>query len=344
MAVQVVDLTLSSDEEAASVEEVPVVAEETTYIGPIPITRREVSILRDRGWLNDEIINAHLHLLALASPHSRRSKWHYFNSFFYDRLLSGHKQQYAYENVRRWTTRAAVDLFDGQVEVVIVPVNLGNYHWAMAYVDMRKEELVWCDSMTDPEGGMHVLRQLQRYLADEYADKKDNKEKGGWEAKGGGEAEDASNEDNKEEGGSEDARSLKKDEGDEVDDDASDTNNDTAPSPIASTHPRHPDLRSDTHREKTHDKDTDQLNLISQLSSLTLGCRAAGKPDFAAWHCVVRRDLPQQKDGSSCGLYLCQFAKCVVEGRSLTGFKDAQVQALRRSLLTHFECALDANK
>lgn len=36
---------------------------------------------------------------------------HFFNSFFYAKLVGDHQDKYDYQGVRRWTTRASVDIF-----------------------------------------------------------------------------------------------------------------------------------------------------------------------------------------------------------------------------------------
>ncbi|KNE65926.1 hypothetical protein AMAG_09889 [Allomyces macrogynus ATCC 38327] len=82
--------------------------------------------LRDRAWLNDEIINAYGKLImARAQSNAALPKLHFFNSFFYPKIRDyGHKQ------VARWTKK--FDLF--ALDLVLFPVHLGN-HWCLGCVN-----------------------------------------------------------------------------------------------------------------------------------------------------------------------------------------------------------------
>uniref|UniRef100_A0A0D9V0R5 Ubiquitin-like protease family profile domain-containing protein n=1 Tax=Leersia perrieri TaxID=77586 RepID=A0A0D9V0R5_9ORYZ len=70
----------------------------------IVITREILQCLNERDWLNDEVINLYLDLLKereLREP-SKFLKCHFFNTFFYKKLITG---GYDYKSVRRWTTK-----------------------------------------------------------------------------------------------------------------------------------------------------------------------------------------------------------------------------------------------
>ncbi|OEL23578.1 Ubiquitin-like-specific protease ESD4 [Dichanthelium oligosanthes] len=70
----------------------------------IVITREILQCLNNQEWLNDEVINLYLDLLKereLREP-GKFLKCHFFNTFFYKKLISG---GYDYKAVRRWTTK-----------------------------------------------------------------------------------------------------------------------------------------------------------------------------------------------------------------------------------------------
>jgi hypothetical protein len=73
----------------------------------IPMTRSNISCLRPVTWLNDEVINFYLEMLAerdtLLSENSKtgRRTSHYFNTFFISKLLE--RGEFTYSNVRRYS-------------------------------------------------------------------------------------------------------------------------------------------------------------------------------------------------------------------------------------------------
>jgi hypothetical protein len=94
-----------------------------------------------------------------------RPRAYVFNSFFYTRMS---QNGYDYNGVRRWPTRAGVDI--ASLDLVMMPVNLSNFHWVLAAVDLRHREFVYFDSMYGPDS-TNVLSMLRRWLADEIKDK-----------------------------------------------------------------------------------------------------------------------------------------------------------------------------
>jgi hypothetical protein len=71
----------------------------------IPMTRSNISCLRPVTWLNDEVINFYLEMLAerdallCQSSKTNRLSSHYFNTFFISKLLE--RGEFTYSNVRR---------------------------------------------------------------------------------------------------------------------------------------------------------------------------------------------------------------------------------------------------
>eukprot|EP00170_Pyropia_yezoensis_P007429 contig_30435_g7452 len=90
-----------------------------------------------------------------------------FNTFFHTRLAQG-ARGYDYAGVARWTTKARVDVL--ALELVLVPVNLSQYHWVLAAVDMAHHRFLYLDSMHGADGA-DVILSLRRWLVDEVGAK-----------------------------------------------------------------------------------------------------------------------------------------------------------------------------
>lgn len=86
-----------------------------------------------------------------------------FNTFFHTRLAQG-AHGYDFAGVARWTTKARVDVL--ALELVLVPVNLSQYHWVLAAVDVAHRRFLYLDSMHGADGAA-VIPSLRRWLADE---------------------------------------------------------------------------------------------------------------------------------------------------------------------------------
>jgi sentrin-specific protease 1 len=122
-----------------------------------------LSHLRNGCWLNDEVINFLMNLINERSKRPNQLKCHCFNTFFYAKLTQ--KNTYQFQNVSRWTKK--IDLFS--LDKVIIPIHLGS-HWTLAVINVRDKRFEYYDSLD----GHHeyILKDLKRYLKDEYKDKK----------------------------------------------------------------------------------------------------------------------------------------------------------------------------
>lgn len=122
-------------------------------------------------WLNDQLINAYMHLINERNQRLRAEgaapRTYVFNSFFYTRLTSA-QGGYDYEGVRRWTARAKIDVLE--YDLLLVPVNLGSHHWILAGIDIHHSKILYLDSMhrSDHTGVTDVLR---RWVHDEITNK-----------------------------------------------------------------------------------------------------------------------------------------------------------------------------
>lgn len=139
----------------------------------VKITREKLECLRPCEWLNDEVINFYFKLLQERSEKSPGLPQCWFtNSFFWEKLSGGaavSNAAYSYGDVRRWTVRAAIDIF--AMDYVVIPMNIGEMHWALSIMDFRTSSFRYMDSMRCPpcENLEHYLR---RYLEDEHVSKK----------------------------------------------------------------------------------------------------------------------------------------------------------------------------
>jgi sentrin-specific protease 1 len=112
------------------------------------------------------VINFYLNLLKERETRQPSlPRCHFFNTFFYAKLLG--PRGYDYAGVRRWTMRGPVDVF--ALDKVIVPIHL-KVHWCLAVINVKEKRFEYYDSL----GGnnQECLRSLRRYMIDEYADKK----------------------------------------------------------------------------------------------------------------------------------------------------------------------------
>ena len=119
-----------------------------------------------RCWLNDEVVNLYLHLVAQHYT-ALGCKVHAMSSFFYAKL-AGDSGVYTYTAVQRWTKR--VDLF--AQDLVLVPINHGNTHWTLVAIKPTARAVLFFDSSRGDDA-RRVLQHLVTYLRDEHAAKRD---------------------------------------------------------------------------------------------------------------------------------------------------------------------------
>ncbi|KAM0854404.1 hypothetical protein ACQ4PT_050455 [Festuca glaucescens] len=133
----------------------------------IVITREILQCLNDKDWLNDEVINLYLELLKereLKEP-NKFVKCHFFNTFFYKKLING---GYDYKAVRRWTTKRKLGYNLIDCDKIFVPIHK-EVHWCLAVINIRDKKFQYLDSLGSMD--MKALKLLARYLVDEVKDK-----------------------------------------------------------------------------------------------------------------------------------------------------------------------------
>ncbi|GAB2281266.1 hypothetical protein Dimus_015870 [Dionaea muscipula] len=135
----------------------------------IQITGEVLQCLRPGAWLNDEVINLYLELLKEREKREpkRFLKCHFFNTFFYKKLIGG-KNGYDYKSVRRWTTQKKLGYGLIECEKIFVPIHQ-QVHWCLAVINQKDKKFQYLDSL----GGRdtRVLGVLEKYYVDEAKDK-----------------------------------------------------------------------------------------------------------------------------------------------------------------------------
>jgi len=139
-------------------------------IGTAIVTQDKFAALQNGKWLNDEVVNASLHMYKSMHRSDVKKPSHVFTSFFYARLAEM-PGGYCYENVRRWTkwtpTRPHMEVEGEQCEQVLphaevegrkwlnlflfnnifIPVNILNHHWFLIVLVMEAKEVHIIDSV-----------------------------------------------------------------------------------------------------------------------------------------------------------------------------------------------------
>ncbi|KAM5568968.1 ubiquitin-like-specific protease ESD4 [Rosa sericea] len=135
----------------------------------IQITGELLQCLKPCAWLNDEVINVYLELLKEREKRDPKKflKCHFFNTFFYKKLIGG-RSGYDYKAVRRWTTQKKLGYSLIDCDKIFVPIHK-EIHWCLAVINKRDQKFQYLDSL----GGRdtRVMQLLARYYADEVKEK-----------------------------------------------------------------------------------------------------------------------------------------------------------------------------
>uniref|UniRef100_A0ACD6AAN7 Uncharacterized protein n=1 Tax=Avena sativa TaxID=4498 RepID=A0ACD6AAN7_AVESA len=139
----------------------------------IELKRVTLQCLKDKGLLNDEVIDLYLQLLKereLREP-NKFLKCHFFNTFFYEKL-NGKNGGYHYEAVRSWTKKKlGYNIID--CDKIFVPIHKKfihkESHWCLAVINIRDKKFQYLDSLGFED--IKALEILARYLVDEIKDK-----------------------------------------------------------------------------------------------------------------------------------------------------------------------------
>ncbi|CAA0834822.1 Ubiquitin-like-specific protease ESD4 [Striga hermonthica] len=135
----------------------------------IDISGEKLQCLRLQKWLNDEVINLYLYLLKEREEREPQKflKCHFFNTFFYKKLISG-IDGYNFQAVRRWTTQKKLGYHLLDCEKIFVPIHQVA-HWCLAIINNKDKKFEYLDSLKGFDS--QVMSALSRYYVDEVKDK-----------------------------------------------------------------------------------------------------------------------------------------------------------------------------
>ena len=100
----------------------------------IPMTRKKISCLKPKTWLNDEVINFYVEMMM-----QEGGSIHSFNTFFMLKLYEN--ESYTFNNVAKWTKK--VDIF--RQKKVFIPINLVKSHWVLVVIDLTMKTIFFYD-------------------------------------------------------------------------------------------------------------------------------------------------------------------------------------------------------
>lgn len=135
----------------------------------IEITGELLQCLRPGAWLNDEVINVYLELLKEREKREPKKflKCHFFNTFFYKKLISG-RGGYDYKAVRRWTSQRKLGYGLIECDKIFVPIHK-DIHWCLAVINRKDQKFQYLDSLGGKDSD--ALNVLAKYFVDEVKDK-----------------------------------------------------------------------------------------------------------------------------------------------------------------------------
>lgn len=120
----------------------------------IELTARDLQTLCDRKWLNDNIFDFYFGLIT-AERHSVFG----WTTHFYTTLKSK-----GYPGVARWAKRKKLDVT--KKDMILVPINVMDTHWALAVVNNKCSSFEYYDSLSH-HGNTTALNLLRTYMIEE---------------------------------------------------------------------------------------------------------------------------------------------------------------------------------
>ncbi|KAL3619599.1 hypothetical protein CASFOL_034511 [Castilleja foliolosa] len=153
----------------------------------VSISKRDVDLLLPDTFVNDTIIDFYIKYLKSRQKVEERTKYHFFNSFFFRKLADMDKDpssafdgKAAFHRVRKWTRK--INLLEK--DFIFIPVNY-NYHWSLivicyfgevaSYKDaedgksIRVPCIMHMDSLRGNHAGLKDL--IQSYLWEEWKER-----------------------------------------------------------------------------------------------------------------------------------------------------------------------------
>ena len=100
----------------------------------IDMTRKKISCLKPKTWLNDEVINFYVAMMM-----QEGGSIYSFSTFFMIKLYEN--ENYTFKNVANWTKK--VDIF--RQKKVFIPINVANFHWVLVVIDITITTIIFYD-------------------------------------------------------------------------------------------------------------------------------------------------------------------------------------------------------
>ncbi|XP_047977533.1 ubiquitin-like-specific protease ESD4 [Salvia hispanica] len=124
----------------------------------IDISGEILQCLGPRAWLNDEVINVYFELLKEREKREPEKflKCHFFNTFFYKKLMSS-RGGYNFQSVRRWTTQKKLGYSLLECDKIFVPIHQ-EIHWCLAVINKKDKKFQYLDPLGDRDS--QVLNAL----------------------------------------------------------------------------------------------------------------------------------------------------------------------------------------
>lgn len=153
----------------------------------VSISKRDVELLQPDTFINDTIIDFYIKYLKNQIQTDEKPRFHFFNSFFFRKLVdldkdpaSASEGRAAYQRVKKWTRK--VNLFDK--DYIFIPVNF-NLHWSLIVIchpgevatyeqeDIKNSHKVPCILHMDSIKGSHkgLKNLVQSYLLEEWKER-----------------------------------------------------------------------------------------------------------------------------------------------------------------------------
>jgi sentrin-specific protease 1 len=142
----------------------------TAGLGMLTVTRKDVSTMSTGQWLNDEMVNFTIGImadreLARCDGAGAQPRVHFFNTFFVEKLRGDDDMDKLY----KWTTKKNIGYDMLNCHKVIIPVHQG-IHWTLVVMDLVDKKVYYYDSL---QGNDPLLtEQLVRWIVKEYANKR----------------------------------------------------------------------------------------------------------------------------------------------------------------------------
>ena len=134
----------------------------------IDMTVKKLLCLREKTWLNDEVVNFYMELLQERSGPRPSSKSHkpiktfFFSSFMYAKLVE--KSEYDYSRVAKWSKKLNIR----KCGRIILPINIQNTHWALVAIFMATEQIHFYDAKYENSSDSEtILHNVRQWICDE---------------------------------------------------------------------------------------------------------------------------------------------------------------------------------